>query len=627
MKNVSIVMSFIAVLAAGTVLTLAVSRDKGHTDAAIAKPKETARVVTAIPPEFVNAGNVQNSHVVKDEPRVPAVAVAPKILPKAEPQAPALPAVPTLTGPPPVGPTQPLQAQPPEILYTADSSVKFAVGDLITLPLEDQKYMRYFSLYNIPKSQRKEYAATFSFVVNSLSTRKKIYIPQFVGASDETVIRVDIRHYDWNPASLERLGLKGSGVRPFPEPYFHYVVDKPILEKAKVKKKIMEKVPWKDERGIQYVTKDGKPAFKEVEKEVEVEEVVANKREYCPEIAPWLDPVANRTLYSNCCTCFPIFRLDWFVANVIVPPAYYDILGLGKNIKDFEKLAFANEELARQARSQDKAVVIASIVARNNRTLVRSPTFTGGYIWGSKDSLKSVDDRDYTKFLLDEKFDATEDIASLPNGLQFYFLTDGKGNRLDAANTDIAIDNTANDRIVRTGRSCMICHSDGIRPIDDEIRSLTRKLQDPKQVQLLITRKEDAYKIEDLFSSDLDEQIIKDQNYYRAAVARATGLQSEVVAGTLNKIYNYYIERLLTVEDISREVGINVNGLDAYIKASKDNVVLGLLKTPTRPIRRDQWEAAYGRFEILIGARRQGLDHADPFPVGPLIDVNSLHRK
>jgi hypothetical protein len=614
MKKVSIVMSFVAVLAAGAVFGLALYRDKWQSHV----PKtDVPKVGVAISTD----GNTMHSgHVIfepKDEVKLPPVA-APKVQPiPVEVPTPSVPFV---------GPSQPLQAQPPEILYTADSSVKFAVGDLLTIPFEDQKYIRYFSLYNIPKAKRREYAAVFSFVCNSLSTRRKMYIPEFVGASDETVIRVDIRNYNWKPEPLEKLGLKGSGVRPFPEPYFHYVVDKPITEKVKVKKKITEKVPWKDNRGIQYVTKDGKPAFKEVEKEVEVEEIVANRREYCPEIAPWLDPLANKTLYTNCCTSFPIYRLDWFVANVIVPPAYFDLLGLGNNIKDFEKLAFANEELAKLARAQDKAVVIASIVARNNRTLIRSPTFTGGYIWGSKDSLKSVDDRDYVKNLLNETFDATEDIASLPNGLQFYFLTDGKGTRLDEANPNVAVDNTAVDRVVRTGRSCMICHADGIRPINDEIRSLTRKLQDPKQVQLLITRKEDAFKIDDLFSSDLDEQIIKDQNYYRAAVARATGLQSEVVSKTLNEIYNNYVERLMTIEDISREMGINVNGLDAYIKASKDNVVLGLLKTPTRPIRRDQWETCFGRFEILIGARKQGLDHADPYPVGPLIDLNSLHK-
>jgi len=608
-------MSFIAVLAAGAVFGLAVYRDKGQPHAPVEQAAETKKFASAASSMDIKT-NVQTGHVVVESKEDP-----PFVAPKAVPIAPAVPAQEPVQQPV-MGPQQPIQTQAPEILYTADSSIKFAVGDILTIPEEDRKYMRYFSLYNIPKVKRRDYAATFSFVCNSLSTRKKICIPIFLGASDETVMRVDIRHYGWKPEILERLGLKGSGPKPFPEPYFHYVIDKPILEKVKVKKKVLEKVPWKDERGVQYVTKDGKPAFKEVEKEVEVEELVANKREYCPEKAPWLDPLANGTLYTNCCTAYPMFRADWFMANVILPPFYYDILGLGKNIKDFEKLAFADEDLARKASSQDKAVVIASIVARNNRTLTRSPTFTGGYIWGSKDSLTSVNDRDYVKYLLDEKFDATEDIASLPNGLQFYFLTDGKGARLDFANPDIAIDKESVDKIVRTGRSCMICHSDGIRPINDEIRSLTRKLQDPKQVQLLITRKEDAFRIEDLFSSDLDEQIIKDQNYYRAAVARATGLRSEVVAKTLNEIYNTYVERLLNIEDVCREVGINVNNLDAYIKASKDNVVLGLLKNPTRPIRRDQWETCYGRFEILIGARKQGLDHADPYPVGPLIDLH-----
>jgi hypothetical protein len=613
-------MSFVAVLAAGAVFGLAIYRDKGQSHAPIEKVEVPAKVgATAISTNIKT--DIQSGHVVfepKDDFKLPPLAEPPKDfspLPKLELPTPAI-----------VGPNQAIQVQPPEILYTADSSVKFAVGDILTIPPEDRPYMRYFSLYNIPRDKRKVYAATFSFICNSLSTRKKTYIPAFVGASDETVIRVDIRHYEWKPEALEKIGFKGSGPKPFPEPYFHHVIDKPVLEKVKVKKKITEKVPWKDDRGVQYVTKDGKPAFKEVEKEVEVEEVVANKREFCPEIAPWLDPLGNKTLYTQCCTSYPIFRADWFMANVILPPAYYDLLGLGKTIKDFEKLVFADEELARKARSQDKAVVIASIVARNNRTLNRSPTFTGGYNWRSHDSLTSVSDRDYVKFLLNEKFDATEDIASLPNGLQVYFLTDGQGKRIDFANPDIAIDNNSNDKIVRTGRSCMVCHSDGIRPINDEIRGLTRKLQDPRQVQLLITRKEDAYRIEDLFSSDLDEQIIKDQNYYRAAVAKATGLQSEVVSKTLNEIYNSYVERLLSVEDICREVGMNVNNLNEYITASKDNVVLGLLKTPTRPIRRDQWETCFGRFEILIGARKQGMDHADPYPVGPLIDLNRLHK-
>ncbi len=623
MKHVSVVMSFIAVLAAGIVLSLAIYRDKGKTVAVANKSLEVAKPTFNAQPPI--ATNIQSGHLINEqklEVKPLPIPIAP--MPNDSVPLPSVPFVKSVEPPQPqpiAPPRLVLPPQPPEILYTSDSSIKFAVGDLLTIPQEEKQYMRYFSLHNIPKAKRREYAATFSFVCNSLSTRKKINIPQFVGASDETVIRVDIRHYNWKPEALEKLGLKGSGPKPFPEPYFHYVTDTPITEKVKVKKKVTEKILWKNEQGQQYVGSDGKPLYKDIEKEVEVEEITSTKRDFCPTVAPWLDPIANKALYDGTCSSFPMFRVDWFISNAILAPGYYDLLGIGAKDKDFEKLIFADDELARKAKSQDKAIVVASIVARNNRTLTRSPTFTGGYYWVSHDSLTSVNDRDYVKKVLDEKFDATEDIASLPNGLQVYFLTDGKGNRIDFANPDIAIDSTAADKLVRTGRSCMVCHADGIRPINDEIRTLTKKLQDPKQVRLLITREGDAEKVEDLFSNDLDEQLIKDQNYYRAAVAKASGLQSEVIAKTLNEIYNWYVERLMTADDVCREVGINVNNLDTYIKASKDNVILGLLKSPTRPIRRDQWEAAYGRFEITIGARRQGLEHADPYPPGPLIEL------
>ena len=633
MKHVSIIMSFIAVLAAGVVLSLAIYRDKGRPITVANKPLEVVKPISNVQIPIVT--NIQSGHLI-NEPKKLEVPIPIAPMPSNFVPLPSVPfvknVVPQPVAPKPIAP-KPIAPQPiapprlllPEVLYTSDSSIKFAVGDLLTVPQEDKQYMRYFSLHNISKAKRKDYAAVFSFVCNSLSTRKKISIPQFVGASEETVIRVDIRNYGWKPEALEKLGLKGSGPKPFPEPYFHYVTDMPVTEKikVKVKKKITEKILWKNDQGQQYVGTDGKPLYKDIEKEVEVEveETVATKREFCPTVAPWLDPLANKTLYDGTCSSFPMFRVDWFISNAILAPGYYDLLGIGANTKDFAKLIFADDDLAKKAKSQDKAVVVASIVARNNRTLTRSPTFTGGYYWVSHDSLTSVNDRDYVKNLLDEKFDATEDIASLPNGLQIYFLSDGQGNRIDFANPDIAVDTTATDKLVRTGRSCIVCHADGIRPINDEVRLLTKKLQDPKQVQLLISREKDAERIEDLFSVDLDEQIIKDQNYYRAAVAKASGLQSEVVSKTLNEIYNWYVERLMTMEDVSRELGVNINDLDTYIKASKDNVILGLLKSPTRPIRRDQWEAAYGKFEITIGARRQGLKHTDPYPPGPLIEL------
>jgi hypothetical protein len=192
----------------------------------------------------------------------------------------------------------------------------------------------------------------------------------------------------------------------------------------------------------------------------------------------------------------------------------------------------------------------------------------------------------------------------LPNGLQAYFLTDGKGNRLDKADPDIAIDNTAVDRVVRTGRSCIICHGSGILPLEDEVRTLTRQLQNREQIKLLVTREKDIYRIEDLFSSELDGRIAKDQQIYVDAVAACNGMTSDANARQYGKFYDEYAEHLMTKETIFREVGVVPSEMEKYIRMSQDNVILGLVKNPIRPVRRDQWERSFQDFMLLITAAK-----------------------
>jgi len=516
----------------------------------------------------------------------------------------------------PVQPSTPQQiTQPIKIeYYTPDSSIKFATGDILTVPEELQPFIRYVSLYNIPKDRRRDVAAIVSFVCNSLGRRRKIYIPEFVGASDETVIRININDYEWNPNAWEGLAENGSGPNPEPEPYFHYFIEEPIVETRKVKKIIQEtkKVP----NGTDQF---GRPRFKNeiVDKEIEVDEPISTIRKKTLAVAPWIDNVGIQTLMELTGSDSPVIRADWFIINATLPPVYYNFLGVGKTLKDFENLVFANAELAKKARSQDKAVVVSSIVAKHNRTLTRSPTFTNGYYWRSHDTLRSVDDRDYVMNILNETFDATEDIGTLPNGLQAYFLANADGSRLDFANPDIAIDNNSIDRLVRAGRSCIVCHAEGIRPINDEIRTLTQMLSNKESVKLLIAREIDQYRIADLFSSDIDEQIIKDQNVYRSAVSKTNGLSSEKNAAIYAEIYDSYVEYLLTTEIICREIGMSETQLKQYAKHSNDHVILGLFKKPIRPVRRDQWERSFQKFMILVMNVKAGK----PFdqPVGPLV--------
>jgi hypothetical protein len=333
--------------------------------------------------------------------------------------------------------------------------------------------------------------------------------------------------------------------------------------------------------------------------------------------------VGGRAVYAidslalGCHSESPVIRADWFIVNASVAPAYYDLLGIGKTLREFEQFVFANEDVARIAKSQDKGIVVSSIVVRNNRTLTRSPTLGSSYAyyWRSHDSLRSTGDRDYVKRILDETFDATEDIATLPNGLQVYFLSDGKGARLDFADPNIAIDNTAVDRIVRTGRSCMICHSDGIRNINDEIRSITRMLTNKEQVKLIAVEEEKIYRVQDLFGSDLTKQIGLDQQRYQDAVASATGIPTSAKnASQLSAFWDGYAEHPLGFEVAARECGLTVAEFGRYIRGmdlgngtmigSNDNVILGFIKNPARNPRRDQWEQSYQGWMLTIKAIR-----------------------
>lgn len=510
-----------------------------------------------------------------------------------------------------VGSAQPPAAQKVQVetLHTPDSSYRFAMGDFAGLhpkvQEKDGPCIRYLSLYHVPKDHRKDYATTVSFVLNSLSKRKRMAIPVFVGASDQTLIRINLKDYDIDPKAWEELGSKGSGPKATPEPYFHAYAERQEIEFenkiTKTPRQVEKKVP------TGYYTRDQHgnltPQYR-IEVTTEYTETVEKvpsgkvKRTLEYQSAPWLDPTTVSLLCKSTSSQFPVMRADWFIVNATVEPAYHKLLGFGEDIKSFEAFVFANEDLAKKAKSQMKGVVVKSSVARNNRTLTRSPTFTDGYYWISHDTLKSINEGNYVQNVLDEKFDATEVIASLPNGLQAYFVGDDKGKRLDKADNEIATDHLAADRIVRNGRSCIYCHAPGINPIQDEIRTLNTKLTNKDEIRLLIAKEEDYYRIQDLFSGNLDKKIIRDQQLYADAIAECTGLEPAFVAKTYHQQWEGYTELLITKEVAARECGLTMDEFNRFITFSGDPTILAFTRNPIRPVRRDQWERAYRDFMI-----------------------------
>jgi hypothetical protein len=300
----------------------------------------------------------------------------------------------------------------------------------------------------------------------------------------------------------------------------------------------------------------------------------------------------------------PIVRADWFITYATLAPAYYNFLNLGNKLEDFQKLVFTDLKLAEKARSQDRAVIVMSGISRNNRRLRRSPTFTGGYYWETFDVLNSIKGNKALVNLLDNRQDASEYIGTLPNGLQAYFLANAEGVRQDEAPSNIVVDNTAVDRVVRSARSCIVCHSEGIKTFEDEVRALSKWNPKYDSIQLLITKEQDAYDVKDFFGSDLERQITKDMQIYQDAVALTNGMRSQDMAKSYGLIYDRYLEYTLNKEDIAREFALNLKDLDGLLKLSNDPVLLGLLREPIRPLRRDQFEESYQGFMLIVVASK-----------------------
>lgn len=173
----------------------------------------------------------------------------------------------------------------------------------------------------------------------------------------------------------------------------------------------------------------------------------------------------------------PYVRADWFVAVASRPPLYHDILQLPMTESDLERqLRIDTLENIRQERAA-RAGFNSSGVSRNNRLIERHEA-SGTVYWKSYDFAGNTGRQNLFAHPTgpanrDDSFlhDGGEIIFSLPNGLQGYFLTDGKGNRIDKGPTSVVSDPRRPDRAVENGLSCMSCHHCGIIEKADQVRA------------------------------------------------------------------------------------------------------------------------------------------------------------
>lgn len=473
--------------------------------------------------------------------------------------------------------------------------------------------VRYISLYNYPRPIREKVAQSTAWVINSMSVKRQLRGPGYllVPGTDGTLMRVVFSDFGWPGKAWDNLAELGSGpeLKRQADPYFHFTIEQGGFEIQKVEK--TRQVARRDGYGRTYYVNETYHEEKKVE--------VPNKKTFAA--APWLAMEKEHAKLGStigglalmCDSTNPILRADYFLANAFVTPRYYEFFGLkaqaqGGKEQDFRNIFGVDEKAVAKFASDLGAVSVDSRVTHNPRKLLRFPTIIhpgGGFYWESQDAKAAIGKRNLMKRLLNAQFDAKEIIALLPNGLQAYAVTDDKGNLVDVADADIALDfNTPlKQKLIYPGRNCATCHDTGMWDIQDRVRELSRG-----DIAALVPDPKEAVRIGDLFFSfDIKPLVQLDSVKYEASVTALTGLKSVANTKQYEQFLYSYLDKGITMEQVAYEVGLPVDKILRHLKGAvgPDHTLSGLLQKTPIPIRRDLWESdGFPELMLLLQSRR-----------------------
>ena len=299
----------------------------------------------------------------------------------------------------------------------------------------------------------------------------------------------------------------------------------------------------------------------------------------------------------------PFIRADWFIATASLPPLYHEILDLPKTDRELETQLEVN--VAENLKNAPgvrvwRAGFNESGVSVNNRIVERHKSRYGAY-WKSYDFAGNVGTQNIFTHPLDFTHDGGEIIFNLPNGLQAYYLSTAKGERLDEAPINIVSNAGARDPVVRNGLSCMGCHTEGMKTFEDQVRSVIEQNPNPPydkaQALRLYAKK-----------SKMDSLVREDIARYRRAIEAAGGVfgGSEPIQQLVKQF-----EGPLDATHAAAEVGLET---DNFLKEIRENSTLqnaGLLVLGVEngSVKRDAWESQFG---IVVSALSIG-EHANPY--------------
>ena len=397
---------------------------------------------------------------------------------------------------------------------------------LNTLSAFDRAFARYFTLTHLHNAGEtpeilREYRKALSKLVNSLSWGSTITNPQPIDAQ-ATIFYTDLRHYEWDRNDSWT--------------------------------KIEEAYPY-------HISFD----------------------------APAHTALRNQLgrLQTQMKTDVPSIHIDWFLATASKPPLYHDLLSLPLTDRQLEtrlEVDVAGNLVNAPGVRVWRAGFNNSGVSTNNRVVERHTSRYGAY-WKSYDFAGSVGAQNIFTHPLNFNHDGGEAIFNLPNGLQGYYLVNASGFRLDEAPINIVSNPAASDPTVRNGLSCIGCHTEGMKTLEDQVRSViesnTNPPYDKAQALRLYVEK-----------SDMDARVGGDMERYREALEATGG-----VIGGVEPISRFH-EAFQGPVDAAYAAA--VVGLETEIFLEKvrentglQNVGLLALEGESDSVKRDTWTSSF----------------------------------
>lgn len=150
-----------------------------------------------------------------------------------------------------------------------------------------------------------------------------------------------------------------------------------------------------------------------------------------------------------------VMRADWFIANALKPPLYYDTLGIPQSEARFVQGLKASGAVVR-------AGITDSQVSNFHRVIERRGTEHGAY-WKSYNRLAAWD---VQRNPLTTDYDYAESFFTLPNGLPGWAVFIKGGRRVNEIPVQAAADpeKLSGSAQIVAGLSCIGCHTTHVQP-------------------------------------------------------------------------------------------------------------------------------------------------------------------